>query len=138
MGKGVFDIELENMGNDEISEIALAYNMLSKQMKKLIQENYEKGQLAKSSEMNLIQEQVNPHFLYNALSVISSIAMQEADDRTQEAIQIRAGLLLRYSQWNGSVNPNASCMHHRGFRPGIKAPAARGDSRPAALLLSQR
>ena len=37
--------------------------------------------------MNLMQEQINPHFLYNALSVISSLAMRGRDLKTVESIQ---------------------------------------------------
>ena len=34
-----------------------------------------------------MQEQINPHFLYNALSVISSLAMRGRDLKTVESIQ---------------------------------------------------
>ena len=54
----------------------------------LIRDNYEKKLLIKSSEMESAAEQINPHFLYNALSVISSMAMREGGKRTVKACGI--------------------------------------------------
>ena len=65
MGQGEFDYRLENMGEDEIGQIGLAFNQLSDQIQELIRENYEKKIRIQTSELNLLQEQINPHFLYN-------------------------------------------------------------------------
>ena len=84
---GKFDYVLENMGEDEIGKISKALNTLSRSLQKLIYENYDKKVKLKSSELNLLQEQINPHFLYNALSVISSLAMREGNTKTIESVQ---------------------------------------------------
>lgn len=78
------------MGSDEIGQIADAFNLLNERIQVLIRDNYEKKLLIKSSEMNLLQEQINPHFLYNALSVISSMAMREGGKRTVESVRYLA------------------------------------------------
>ena len=85
--EGKFDYMLKDMGEDEIGQISEAFNLLSKSLQKLIYENYEKKVKIKSSELNLLQEQINPHFLYNALSVISSLAMREGNTKTIESVQ---------------------------------------------------
>ena len=90
LGDGEFDYYLKNMGSDEIGQIANAFNLLNERIQVLIRENYEKKLLVKSSEMNLLQEQINPHFLYNALSVISSMAMREGGRRTVESVRYLA------------------------------------------------
>ena len=84
---GKFDYTLKNMGEDEIGKISKAINTLSRSLENLIYENYEKKVKLKSSELNLLQEQINPHFLYNALSVISSLAMREGNTKTIESVQ---------------------------------------------------
>lgn len=90
LGEGEFDYLLPDMGKDEIGEIANAYNLLKDRLQFLIRENYDKKLLIKSSEMNLLQEQINPHFLYNALAVISSMAMREGGKRTVESVRFLA------------------------------------------------
>lgn len=59
----------------------------SDQIQKLIRENYEKKIKIQTSELNLMQEQINPHFLYNALAVISALAMREGGKQTMHAVK---------------------------------------------------
>ena len=87
MGQGEFDYRLENMGEDEIGQIGLAFNQLSDQIQELIRENYERKIRIQTSELNLLQEQINPHFLYNALAVISALAMREGGKQTMQAVK---------------------------------------------------
>lgn len=90
LGDGEFDYLLKDMGKDEMGIIASAINTLNSEIQLLIAENYEKKLKIKSSEMNLLQEQINPHFLYNALSVISSVAMQEGGKKTVISVRYLA------------------------------------------------
>lgn len=90
LGDGQFDYILRDMGGDEIGQIAGAFNLLNERIQILIQDNYEKKLMIKSSEMNLLQEQINLHFLYNALSVISSMSMRENGKRTVECLRYLA------------------------------------------------
>lgn len=90
MGAGKFEYRLPDLGKDEFGEIADIFNQLNEEIQKLIYENYEKQLKIKDSYLNLMQEQINPHFLYNALSVISSMAMRSRDRRTVESIQYLA------------------------------------------------
>lgn len=90
LGDGQFDYILQDMGEDEIGQIADAFNLLNEKIQILIQDNYEKKLMIKSSEMNLLQEQINPHFLYNALSTISSMSMRENGKRTVECLRYLA------------------------------------------------
>ncbi len=90
LGEGKFDYRLKDMGSDEIGVISDAINTLNDRIQLLIEENYEKKLKIKSSEMNLLQEQINPHFLYNALSVISSMAQRESDRKTMLSVRYLA------------------------------------------------
>lgn len=90
IGQGQFDCFLEDTSQDEFGQIAYAVNQMSNQINTLIQENYERQLRIKSSEVNLLQEQVNPHFLYNALGVVNSLAMREGGKQTVQSIRYLA------------------------------------------------
>lgn len=90
IGEGKLDYRIflsENgRGRDELDEIADSVNQMGEQIHTLIEESYKKELDRKISELNLLQEQINPHFLYNALSSISVLAMGNGDKVTSRAI----------------------------------------------------
>ena len=90
IGEGKLDYRIflsENgRGRDELDEIADSVNQMGEQIHTLIEESYKKEMDRKISELNLLQEQINPHFLYNALSSISVLAMGNGDKAASRAI----------------------------------------------------
>ncbi len=87
MKAGVFGLEIKDKGKDEVGLLAEAFSEMSIKVDYLIKEIYEKELIKKSVELNLLQEQVNPHFLYNALSSITSFAIRSGDKQTIEMVQ---------------------------------------------------
>lgn len=81
---GNFDIQINDAGGDEIGKLSDAFNRMSKKLKFLIEEVYQKELQKKQAEMNVLQEQINPHFLYNALASISSLALRSNDKNVNE------------------------------------------------------
>lgn len=88
MKNGYFEVCLPDMGNDEFGELADAFNNMSSTINELIYEVYQKELMQKQSELNLLQEQVNPHFLYNALASISALALKNSDEDTYEMVRL--------------------------------------------------
>ena len=90
IGEGKLDYRIflpENgRGRDELDEIADYVNQMGEKIHTLIEESYKKELDRKISELNLLQEQINPHFLYNALSSISVLAMGNGDKAASRAI----------------------------------------------------
>ncbi|MHA6482164.1 sensor histidine kinase [Paenibacillus sp. strain BS8-2] len=71
-------------GNDEFVYIADAFNQMAGSIQVLIRDVYEQGIQKKQAELDVLQAQINPHFLYNTLSTIGSLAnMGEAKKVTQ-------------------------------------------------------
>ena len=73
---GVFEgVEITDVGGEnEITSLAVDFNVMVKQIETLIQENYLKKMLLQESELKLLQSQINPHFLYNTLESINWMA----------------------------------------------------------------
>ena len=64
----------ESSSKDEIDALISSYNYMLGQMEKMMKEQYELGNQIKEIEMKALYEQINPHFLYNTLTMINWLA----------------------------------------------------------------
>lgn len=74
--EGDFNVRLEAEEKDEIGELIRGYNTLLGKTQTLITEVYESKITQKKHEMKALQNQINPHFLYNSLSLINWKALE--------------------------------------------------------------
>ncbi|QJC51068.1 sensor histidine kinase [Paenibacillus albicereus] len=71
---GSLEKRIRFSGKDEFVQIADAFNTMAEHVKELISSVFAQGQKRKQAELEALQAQINPHFLYNTLSTISSLA----------------------------------------------------------------
>ena len=71
--KGDFSLRLKTTTNDEFGELGLTLNSLLDRIQESMAEQKRQQQIQQKMELQLIQEQVKPHFLYNVLEIISSM-----------------------------------------------------------------
>ncbi len=83
-------------GNDEIAALDHQFNQMLIKLESLIQKNYIQQLEKKETEFRNLQLQINPHFLYNTLEVISSIAAVNQSFVICELCQ-KLGGIFRYS-----------------------------------------
>lgn len=86
VGGGDFKTKLEDYRIEELKNISETFNDMTDYINKLIVEVYENQLIAKQSELQYVQAQMNPHFLYNVLSMIGMKAALNNDKEVQELI----------------------------------------------------
>jgi len=86
IGGGNLTHKISITATDELGDVAEEINQLGEKLNTLIEDSYKKEIARIDSDLNLLQEQINPHFLYNALSSISSLARRNSDGDTCRAI----------------------------------------------------
>ncbi|WP_325009362.1 sensor histidine kinase [Paenibacillus sp.] len=82
--------------NDEVGELFNSYNAMIKRINEGIQKEYLADINQKKIEFKMLQAQINPHFLYNTLNVISSIAELNNVNEIQD-ITHHLAKMFRYS-----------------------------------------
>ena len=74
--KGQLEVTVESNDKDEIGTLIRGFGAMIRRIKYLIEQVYESKLLQKNYEMRALQQQINPHFLYNTLSMINFMAIE--------------------------------------------------------------
>ncbi|HCT92466.1 MAG TPA: ATP-binding protein [Lachnospiraceae bacterium] len=72
--EGETDLRISVKQQDEIGELGRNFNEMLDQIQTLLAREYETKLLLERAEYNAMQAQINPHFFYNTLDTMSSIA----------------------------------------------------------------
>ena len=67
--------------NDEIGYLSISFNHMANEINRLVVKVYETELVKKDAEIKALQSQINPHFLYNTLGTIDSLATMHDDQR---------------------------------------------------------
>ena len=74
--KGNMEITVKSNNEDEVGALIRGFEKMIIQIKALIEDVYESRLIQKDYEMKALQAQINPHFLYNSLSLINWMALE--------------------------------------------------------------
>lgn len=84
--EGDFGQQVEIKTHDEMGQVAAVFNQMVKLIEQLINKNYKMVLKERESELAILQAQINPHFLYNALDGIYWQALNADDEEAAESI----------------------------------------------------
>lgn len=72
--------------NDEIDILTKNYNEMLEKIEEYTILQYENGKKIKNAELKLLQEQINPHFLYNVLDVVNWLAIKSKNNDIEKFV----------------------------------------------------
>ena len=73
---GKLEINVTSNSKDEVGSLIRGFSKMITQIKTLIEDVYESKIFQKDYELKALQSQINPHFLYNTLSLINWMALE--------------------------------------------------------------
>jgi two-component system, sensor histidine kinase YesM len=91
--KGDFDTSMEVTSKDEVGQLARSFNHMADEIKALIARIYEQEREKRRIELHMLQQQINPHFLYNTLDSINWMARMQNSPNISAAVTSLTQLL---------------------------------------------
>lgn len=84
--QGDFDQRIQEERKDEFGYLYVSYNQMVDKIKRLIEELFQEKLLKSEMEVKVLQEQINPHFLYNTLDTVNWIAKANKIDSISKIV----------------------------------------------------
>ncbi|HRY73299.1 MAG TPA: sensor histidine kinase, partial [Spirochaetia bacterium] len=97
--EGDLSARLEPSSDDELGGLVRSFNATAEELGRLMRETVEDQELLRGAELRSLAAQMNPHFLYNSLNSIRSLAKLGRDEEIVEVVA-RLGKILRASAEN--------------------------------------
>ena len=82
-----FDRTIDLHTNTELDEIGHSYNEMLRNIERLLNEIKDQEKELRTTELNMLISQINPHFLYNTLDTIYMLARINGEETTMRMIQ---------------------------------------------------
>lgn len=91
-----FEVHLLHDRTDELGELTDSFNYMVDEINTLINRVYREQLAQKNAELEALQAQINPHFLYNTLDSINWMLIDRGEMDVSEII-VALGKLMQYS-----------------------------------------
>lgn len=100
--KGDLNVRMNSEREDEIGILSNNFDNMVGRLNELIRTKYELELRENQAQLKVLQAQLSPHFLYNALDSINWMLIEKDQMEISSAV-VMLGDLLRYSVSNGST-----------------------------------
>lgn len=85
-----------NVNDDEIGLLKNSYNAMLIEINQLIEELLQKEKTLRMAELDALQEQMKPHFLYNTMDMIRYMALENRTDEVYNMLETLGNFYRRF------------------------------------------
>src|SRR5690606_14029190 len=93
VAQGQLDVRFDTQQSDEVGVISSTVDLMLQEIRSLITRIYEKEEEKRKLELDALQSQIRPHFIYNTLNVIKWMAKVQGASGIEEALQAFASVM---------------------------------------------
>ncbi|MFL9651435.1 sensor histidine kinase [Exiguobacterium chiriqhucha] len=94
--QGDMTVSFDSLGNDEFGVLGRQFKRMIERIDDLIQREYRLALENRTNELRALQAQTNPHFLFNALQSIGTLALK-GDGKTVYRLITQLSSMMRYT-----------------------------------------
>ncbi|RUS48659.1 sensor histidine kinase [Cohnella sp. AR92] len=102
-------------GNDETVILAKGFNSLVERVSELLEDVTREQKRKRKAEMMLLQAQIKPHFLFNALESINILAVQNEGRKVSKMVQRLANIFRISIQQKEEIRVDQELEHLRSY-----------------------
>ena len=114
--EGNFSTQLSVQGNDEIAELSHHFNSMLKDLRRLMNEVVETQKEKRKRELEILQAQINPHFIYNTLDTLQWKALEYgASDLSDLILSLSSFFRVSLSKGKEMIPLREEIKHVRSY-----------------------
>lgn len=114
--EGNFSTRLSVQGNDEIAELSHHFNSMLKDLRRLMNEVVETQKEKRKRELEILQAQINPHFIYNTLDTLQWKALEYgASDLSELILSLSSFFRVSLSKGKEMIPLREEIKHVRSY-----------------------
>lgn len=114
--EGNFNTRLSVQGNDEIAELSHHFNSMLKDLRRLMNEVVETQKEKRKRELEILQAQINPHFIYNTLDTLQWKALEYgASDLSELILSLSSFFRVSLSKGKEMIPLREEIKHVRSY-----------------------
>ena len=116
IAEGNFTVRTEAKTNDEIAALSQEFNEMAGNMQMLVDKVRDDEQKMRKADLRLLQEQINPHFLYNTLdTIVWLIECNEADQAVEMVVTLSNFFRIVLSKGKEFISIRMEEQHIRSY-----------------------
>lgn len=86
VSQGQFDVSIRNTAKDELGDLEILFNSMSSRLGMLVEDITQAKLKEREQSFKALQAQINPHFIYNSLSLLRWRALDLQDEKQLRTI----------------------------------------------------
>ncbi|WP_164472618.1 cache domain-containing sensor histidine kinase [Cohnella candidum] len=113
--RGDLTTQVPVIGNDETTSLSKGFNSLVHRVSELLEDVKQEQRRKRRAEMMLLQAQIKPHFLFNALESINILAIQNEGRKVSKMVQMLAKILRISIQQREEIRIEQELEHLQSY-----------------------